>query len=95
MVVDGDLGDKAVVVVSGLDRKAFKGFAVTAQLTQTRSPTWDQADHPGLKYSSEVLQMHLVEEVEERRIRWPALAAHEQRLFQRLSVPLGEGFKMS
>ena len=39
--------------------------------------------------------MHLVEEVEERRIRWPALAAQDHRLVQCLSVLLGEDFQMA
>jgi len=93
--VDGDLGDKAVVAVCGLDRGAFEGLAVTDQLIQSRSPAWDLTDHPGLEHLAELLEMHLVEEVEERRIRRPALEVQAQHLVQRLPVPLGEGLKIT
>ena len=92
--IDGDLGDKAVVAVSGLDRGALEGLAITDQLIQSRCTTWDLADHPGLEYLAELLEMRLIEQVEERRIRGPALEVQAQRLVQRFPVPLGEGLQI-
>ena len=89
--VDGDLGDKPVVAVCGLDRGAFESLAITDQLIQSRCPTWDLADHPGLQHLAELLELRLVEEIEERRIRRPALEVQAERLVQRFPVPLGEG----
>ncbi|WP_221625463.1 hypothetical protein [Synechococcus sp. HK01-R] len=93
--VDGDLGDKPVVTVSSLDRGAFEGLAITDQLFQSRCPTWDLLDHPGLAHLAELLQVSLVEQVEERGICRPALEIQAQRLVQRLSVPLGEGLQIA
>ena len=92
--VDGDLSHEAVVAVSGLDCGALEGLAVTDQLLQSRCPAWDLADHPGLEHLAELLQVSLVEQVQERRIRGPALEVQAQRLVQRLSVPLGEGLQI-
>lgn len=92
--VDGDLRDKAVVAVGGLDRGAFEGFSVTDQLIQSRCPAWDLTDHPGLEHLAELLQMRLVEQVEERRIRRPALEVQAQCLVQRFPVSLGEGLQI-
>ena len=92
--VDGDLGDKAVVAVSGLDCGALEGLAVTDQLTQSRCPAWDLADHPGLQHLAELLEMGLVEQIEERRIRGSALEVQAQRLVQRFPVPFGEGLQI-
>jgi len=93
--VDGDLSDKAVIAVWGLDRGAFESLAITDQLILSRCPTWDLADHPGLEYLAELLELRLVEEIEERRIRRPALEIQAQRLVQRFPVPLGEGLQIA
>jgi len=92
--VDGDLSHEPVVAVSSLDRGAFEGLAITDQLIESRCPAWDLADHPGLEHLAELLEMRLVEQVEERRIRWPALEVQAQRLVQRFPVPFGEGLQI-
>ncbi len=86
--VDGDLSHEPVVAVCSLDCGALEGLAVTDQLIQSRCPAWDLADHPGLEHLAELLQVSLVEQVEERRIRGPALEVQAQRLVQRFPVPL-------
>jgi len=93
--VDGDLSDKAVIAVWGLDRGAFEGLAITDQLLQSRCTTWDLADQPGLEHLTELLQVRLVEQVEERRICRPALEVQAQRLVQRFPVPFGEGLQIA
>ena len=87
--INGDLCHEAVVAVGGLDRGAFEGLAITDQLVQSRCPAWDLADHPGLEHLAELLEMRLVEEVQERRIRRPALEVQAQRLVQGFPVPFG------
>ena len=84
-----------MVAVGGLDRGAFEGLAITDQLIQIRCPAWDLAAHPGLEHLAELLEMRLVEEIQERRIRWPALEIQAQRLVQRFPVPFGEGLQIS
>ena len=84
-----------MVAVGGLDRGAFEGLAITDQLIQSRCPAWDLADHPGLEHLAELLEMRLVEQVEERRIRWPALEVQAQRLVQRFPVPFGESLQIT
>ena len=79
-----------MVAIGGLDRGAFEGLAVTDQLIQSRCPAWDLADHPGLEHLAELLQVSLIEQVEERRIRRPALEVQAQCLVQRFPVPFGE-----
>jgi hypothetical protein len=93
--VDSDLSHEPVVAVSSLDRGAFEGLAVTDQLLQSRCPTWDLADHPGLEHLAELLEMRLLEEVQERRIRRPALEVQAQRLVQHFPVPFGEGLQIA
>ena len=93
--VDGDLSHEPVVAVSSLDRGAFEGLAVTDQLIQSRCPAWDLADHPGLEHLAERLQVGLVEEVEECRIRRPSLEIQTQRLVQHFPVPFGEGLQIT
>jgi len=93
--VDGDLSDKAVIAVWGLDPGAFEGLAITGQLIQSRCPTGDLADHPGLQHLAELLQVSLVEQVEEGGICRPALEIQAERLVQRFPVPLGEGFQIA
>ena len=83
-----------MIAVSGLDRGALEGLAITDQLIQSRCTTWDLADHPGLKYLPELLQMRLVEQVQERRIRGPALEVQAQRPVQCFPVPLGEDLQI-
>ncbi len=92
--VDGDLSHEPVVAVSSLDRGAFEGLAITDQLIQSRCPTWDLADHPGLEHLAELLEMRLVEEVQERRIRRPGIEVQAQCLVQRFPVPFGEGLQI-
>jgi len=92
---DGDMSDKAVIAVWGLDRGAFEGLAITDQLIQSRCPTRDLADHPGLEHLAELLQVSLVEQVEEGGICRPALEVQAQRLVQRFPVPFGEGLQIA
>ena len=93
--VEGDLSDKAVIAVWGLDRGACEGLAITDQLIQSRCTTWDLADHQGLQNLAELLQVSLVEWVEEGGICQPALGIQAGRLVQRLSVPLGEDLQIA
>ena len=76
--VDGALSNESVIAILGLDGRAPQGLAVADQLVQTTFPTWDLADHPGLVHLPEFLQMGLIEQVEEGRIRWPALEIQAQ-----------------
>ncbi|MCP9842023.1 hypothetical protein KBY93_15570 [Synechococcus sp. J7-Johnson] len=93
--IDRDLGDKTVVAVYGLDRRASQGLAVAHQLVKTLGAAWDLADHPGLQHLTELLQMGLVKQVKEGGIRRPALELQAQCLVQRLSVPLGNGLQIA
>ena len=61
------------MAVVSLHCRTLQGLAVTDQVLQTCCATWDLADQPGLEHLSELLQVGLIEQVEEGRIRRPTL----------------------